>query len=100
MDTARSRNIVKADTFDDPNPENTDYRAICVEVEFTPEVSMTTVDQGLAGISPALQFSLLNQSSSIPEAIEYYCDSDDYNALMMLGPDMTFAVAQSVWFSK
>lgn len=100
IDTTRSRNIVKADTIADPNPENTGYRAICVEVKFDPEVTILTGDQGVGGGGASLQFLTINQSATAAAEIEYMCESSDYNAVAYLNPYSTPAVPQSIWFSK
>ncbi len=100
IDTTRSRNIVKIDTIADPDPNNIGYRAICIEVKFNPEVSITTVDQGQVGGGSALQLTLKSQSSFAPQAINYYCGSSDYNVVTYLNPSSPAAVHQSIWFSN
>lgn len=103
MDTARSRNIIKADTVADPNPENTDYRTLCMQVTFDPEMSVATPDHasiGAGGGGPILQITLINQSSTFAEEVDYACGSDDYNAIAYLNPGMFSVIPQSVFFSK
>lgn len=100
IDTARSRNITKVDTIADPDPNNTGYRALCIEVKFDPEVSITTPDQGQVGGSPALSLTLEGQSSIAPQEINYYCGSNDYNAVTYLNPNSPTAISQSIWFSE
>lgn len=103
MDAARSRNIVKVDTVADPNPENTDYRTLCMQVAFDPEMSVATPDYasiGIGGGNAALQLTLIHQSSTFAEEVEYACGSDDYNAISYLNPGMSSVIAQSVFFSR
>lgn len=100
MDTARSRNVVQVDTIVDPDPNNTGYRAVCIEIKFDPEVSVTTVDQGQVGISSSLMMTLEGQSSTAPQEINYYCGSNDYNAVAYLNPGSSTAISQSIWFSE
>lgn len=103
LDTGRSRNIVKVDTFVDPNPENIGYRTLCIEVAFDPEMSVSTIDQGSGigmGNGQALQLKLKYQSPTFLEEVEYACGSDDYNVITYLSPEMSVAIPQSVFLSK
>jgi hypothetical protein len=102
FDTGRSRNIVKFDIKDDPNPDNaaTGYSTACLQLAFTPEMSIGSVDDGLVGVgnNNALKFNQTWEQATNQAALDYYCGSD-YNAFAAITP-ATAVIGQSILFTK
>lgn len=98
MNPARSRNIVKAMVKEDVN--NPDYRALCVQVNFSPEHTRTTqAAQVGIGNSMALQLDLRSQGGYYVDALDYYCGTE-YNAIAYMYPGQGDVTAQSIFFSN
>jgi hypothetical protein len=102
MDTGRSRNIVKFDIKDDPDPDNAaaGYQTACLQVAFMPEMTLGSVDNGLVGVgnNETLKFNMTWQASTNQAALDYYCGAD-YNAFASISSD-TPMLGQSILFTK
>lgn len=98
MSPARSRNIVQAVVKQDVN--NPDYRALCVQVNFSPEHTRSTqAAQVGMGNSTALQLDLRSQGGYYADALDYYCGAE-YNAIAYIYPGQGDVTAQSIFFSN
>ncbi len=98
MSPERSRNIVQVTTKEDVN--NPGYRALCIQVAFSPEHTRSTqaAQVGMA-TGAVLPIDLRSQEGYYGQAIDYYCGTE-YNAIAYLYPGSGDVVVQSVFFSN
>lgn len=98
IDNTRSRNVLDVKTVADPNPENADYRSLCVKLTFTPEVKVVGSVDVLGGGS-LTNISIVTDGEATAGGITGVCGSG-YHGIAFLNPNSGDAVGRSFFFSN